>query len=310
MPPADAPPPPPGYLVLVPPQHEADGITLGEIFRIALRSWKLLVICGLVGGLLAAAASYLIRPTYRATALVSPIRQSGTGAAGALRNQLGGLAALAGIDLGSGGRDKEQALATLKSEGFAREFIVEQNLLPILYEEQWDAAAKNWKDGKAPSLELAVTHFTRNVRGVAEDPRTGIVTLSVEWYSPVLAARWANLMIDRVNERMRDEAKRNAERSIEFLNEELTKTPVIELRHAIYRLVEEQVNNAMLANVQREYAFRVIDSAVAPEMRSSPKRAMIGLIGGVLGGFIGVIIVFVRRSVATRGAAAAASAAH
>lgn len=288
--------PPSGYLLVVPPQREADAITLGEVFTVAFGAWKLIVICGLATAVLAGAGSYLIRPSFKATVVVSPVKQVGGSAA--LKSQLGGLAALAGIDLGSGARDKEQALATLKSSGFARDFIVTESLLPIMYPDHWDPVAKKWREDKGPpSLELAVTRFTSGIRTVAEDQRTGIITLTVEWYSPELAARWANRMIAGVNDRMRQEAARNSQRSIEFLNDELSKTPVVDLQHAIYRLIEEQVNNAMLANVQREYAFRVIDPAVAPEVRSSPKRTMMVLIGGVIGGFIGLIIVFVRRSV-------------
>jgi uncharacterized protein involved in exopolysaccharide biosynthesis len=287
--------PPSGYFVIAPSAVEADGITLGEVLRIGFRAWKTILICGLAGGVLAGAASYLVRPTYRAATIISPIEQ--TTGAGALRSQFGGLAALAGIDLGSGGRDKEQALATLKSTGFAREFILSENLMPVLYADRWDAKTKTWKAGEpAPSLELAVTRFARSICQVTEVARTGIITLTVEWYSPEDAAIWANRLVERVNERMRVEARRNADRSIEFLNQELAKTSVIELRHAIYRLIEEQVNNAMLANVQREYAFRVIDAAVAPEIRAKPKRTMMVLIGAVVGGFLGLIGVFIRRS--------------
>ena len=294
--------PPSGYLVVVPPGGEADAITLGEVLSIAFASWKLILVCAVVAAVLAGAASFLIRPTYRATVVVSPVVQAGMGGAGALRNQLGGLAALAGIDLGSGGRDKEQSLATLKSSGFARDFIVAENLLPLMYPERWDPVAKQWRAGeKPPSLELAVTQFTRHIRTISEEQRTGIVTLTVEWFSPELAAQWANRMMASVNDRMRLEATRNSERSISFLNQELEKTPVVELQHAIYRLIEEQVNNAMLANVQREYAFRVIDPAFAPEQRSSPQRTMMVLVGGVIGGFIGLCIVFIRRSVRAAG---------
>jgi uncharacterized protein involved in exopolysaccharide biosynthesis len=292
---SEPPGPPSGYLYVVPEQREADGITLAEVISTAFGSWKLIVLIAFVCAVAAAAFSYLVTPTYRAVTIISPVNQ--TGSAGALRSQFGGLAALAGIDLGSGGRDKEQALATLKSPGFAREFIVSQNLLPVMYPEKWDAASKSWKAGeKPPSLEVAVKRFTSSVRRVDEELRTGIITLSVEWYSPQLAARWANQLVERVNERMRLDATRNAERSIQFLNQELAKSPQVELRMAIFRLVEEQVNHAMLANVQREYAFRVIDPAVPPDMRVSPRRTMMVLIGGTLGGFIGLFVVFLRRA--------------
>jgi LPS O-antigen subunit length determinant protein (WzzB/FepE family) len=102
-------------------------------------------------------------------------------------------------------------------------------------------------------------------------------------------------MVEMVNERLRAEAIRNADLSIDYLNKELAKTNLVEMQQAIYRLIQNQVNSAMLANVQREYAFRVIDPAVAPETRVSPKRTVMTLVGGATGLFVGVIWVFARR---------------
>jgi capsular polysaccharide biosynthesis protein len=290
--------PPDGYVLLMPPQPEADSITLAEIFSIAFGSWKFICLFAFLVAAMVGASSYLLKPQYRATTIISPVREGGIGASGALGSQLGGLAALAGINLGSGGRDKDRAMATLKSSGFAREFIISENLLPVMYPEKWDATTAQWKAGvEPPSLELAVTRFTGGIRTINEEQRTGIVTLTVAWTSPDIAARWANQMVTRLNERMRLEALASAERSIKFLNQELAKTSVVGLQHAIHSLIQEQVNNAMLANVQREYAFRVIDAAVSPEQRSSPKRTIMAMIGGVLGGFLALFIVFIRRSI-------------
>jgi uncharacterized protein involved in exopolysaccharide biosynthesis len=48
----------------------------------------------------------------------------------------------------------------------------------------------------------------------------------------------------------------------------------------------------MLANVQEEFAFRVIDPAVVPEVRSKPKRKLIVVLGGVLGGMFSIFLAF------------------
>jgi uncharacterized protein involved in exopolysaccharide biosynthesis len=121
-----------------------------------------------------------------------------------------------------------------------------------------------------------------------------LVTLVVEWRSPQLVAQWANGLIEMANERLRDEAISNANQSIEYLEKELAKTSVVELRQAIYQLIEQQVNNSMVANVQHDYAFHFIDKAVVPESRVSPKRTIMTIVGAVLGLFIGVVVVLMR----------------
>jgi LPS O-antigen subunit length determinant protein (WzzB/FepE family) len=61
----------------------------------------------------------------------------------------------------------------------------------------------------------------------------------------------------------------------------------------MYNLIETETKTLMLANARVEYAFTVVDPAVAPEIRTSPKRKLIVLSGGVLGGLFGVFAVFV-----------------
>jgi uncharacterized protein involved in exopolysaccharide biosynthesis len=281
--------PPSGYFVVVPEREEDGAARLAALAWLTLRSWKLLCATAFVGAIVAAVISLQMREIFRAQVLVAPVTQSNAGIGGRLNDQFGGLAALAGVDLTGVGTRKEEAYATLASAGLAREFIQTEKLLPVLFADRWDAAAGRWRPGKEPpTLETGVKRFVTRVRFVEEDRRTGLVTLAIEWTSPQVAAEWANRMVEMTNDRLRIDSTHTAERSIEFLNKELVKTNVVELREAIYRLIETQVNNAMLANVQREFAFRFIDRAVPPELRISPKRTLLTLLGGAIGFLLGL----------------------
>ena len=80
---------------------------------------------------------------------------------------------------------------------------------------------------------------------------------------------------------------------------QLTQTQVIEIRDSLYALIETQTQNAMLANAKEEYAFHIIDPAYVPEVRIRPKRALIVLASGMLGGFFGLFLCFVIHFVKT-----------
>ena len=161
--------------------------------------------------------------------------------------------------------------------------------------------AKQWRpDKKPPTLGQAVDRFTDGVVSIEEDRKTSLVTVTVDWYSPQLAAQWANGLVEMVNERLRADAIRSAQSSLEYLDKELAKTSVVEIRQAIYRMTEEQVSNAMLANVHREYAFRFVDRAVPPEMKNSPKRRVMAAVGAAVGLFLGTMVVYLRRLLARR----------
>ena len=85
--------------------------------------------------------------------------------------------------------------------------------------------------------------------------------------------------------------------SIEYLEKELATTITVDTRNAISRLMEAQIKQRMLANVTVEYAFRVIDRALAPDLKDMirPKRLLLVAFGFVLGLLVGVIVVLLRR---------------
>jgi LPS O-antigen subunit length determinant protein (WzzB/FepE family) len=59
-------------------------------------------------------------------------------------------------------------------------------------------------------------------------------------------------------------------------------------------LVEEQAKTIMFAEVRDEYVFKTIDPAFVPEEKAKPKRALICILGTMLGCMLAMIMVLVR----------------
>ena len=57
-----------------------------------------------------------------------------------------------------------------------------------------------------------------------------------------------------------------------------------------FQMIEEQLKNKMLAEVQDEFVFKVIDPGVIPEEKAGPKRALICVLATMLGGILSVLI--------------------
>lgn len=216
-----------------------------------------------------------------------------------LVGSLGGLAALAGINVESGGH-KEEAIAILESRAFSAAFIRDLNLLPVLFPKRWDVAAKDWiNPDKAPSIEDGVTFLDRRIKKITTAAGSQSVTLSVEWTDPQIAADWANQLASRLNETMRQRDIARAESSIAYLQQQLEKTQVVEIRASLFRLLETQIKNIMLAQVNVEYAMKIIDPAAVSPLDDfvRPKRALIIAIGFFVGLIVAAVIVVWRESV-------------
>lgn len=272
-----------------------------------LRSAKWLVLA-LVAGftIVGMVAGLVVAKKYEAEVVLTPASDEGgvgrLGALGALASQYSGLASLAGFSF-SGSSKKEEAVAVLQSDLVTRKYIQENHLLPVLYPKLWDPATKSWTTEdpeKVPTLWKASQLFKKRVRTVVNDSKSGLITLTIRWTDPVLAAQWANDLVKLTNEYLRDKTIREAERNIIYLNEQASKTNIVGAQQAIYALLQEEMNKEMLARGRIEYALKVIDPAAVPEKPSSHGALFLGMLGFGMGCFIAVLLVFGRRVLQTQ----------
>jgi uncharacterized protein involved in exopolysaccharide biosynthesis len=255
----------------------------------------------------ALAVALLSTPVYRATTVLISASTDRAGLGNSLSSalgQLGGVAALAGVNLAPNTAETEEALAVLRSREFTEKFIREEALMPVLFEKKWDASAHAWlgRPDQHPTVAQAFRYFDRSVRTVTQDKKTGLVALYIDWKNREQAAAWANEQVRRLNAEMRRRAIEQADASVGFLQKELAGTTVVDTRSAINRLIETQINKRMLANVSQEYAFRVVDRAMAPDVGDTvwPKKGLLLLGGTILGLGIGCVLAYLigsRRSV-------------
>jgi uncharacterized protein involved in exopolysaccharide biosynthesis len=269
-------------------------ISLLDYWRV-LKTYKWMIIGIVVFFTVAASAyAYLSVPVYRAEVLLAPAEDDKGGLSG-LEQQYGGLAALAGVNVNAGSSSKEEAIAVIKSRVFLLKFIEDEKLISKLFYKNWDAKQKNWIN-KKPSKWDAYKLFSERILKINEGKNSSLILLAVEWYDRVQAAEWANKLVHRINMHMRQRAIDEAEKSITYLNQELAKTKIVELQGAIFRLIENQIQNVMLANVRDEFSFKSIDPAVVPEEDDyvKPKRLLIILFGVFIGIILGITLSFFR----------------
>ncbi len=273
-------------------------ISIGDLAA-TLWSRRLLIICATaVAAGIGVAIAFVLPEKFESSVVLAPNGDDvggKLGGAGALLSQFGGIASLGGLSLGGGGGRKSEAIATLQSGVLTEAFIRDNNLLPVLYEDDWNAAGKVWTisdPAKQPTPWKAEKLFREKIRSVHDDKKTGLITLTITWSDPQLAAKWAAELVARTNATLRTRAIAEAQRNLDYLNEQLKKTSVVELQTAIYGLIENQIKQVMVANGSEEFAFRIIDPARVSEKRSSPKRARIVILAIFLGLTIGCGLAF------------------
>lgn len=201
----------------------------------------------------------------------------------------GALARIAGVNLGSGpdkGPNITVATEKMTSRKFALDFIknnaYEDELLgskgwsssnnKILYNESYDPD-KDQLVYIPNDTDLYKSYMDRI--GVFFDKRTKFTHVSFNHHSPYFAKEILDNLVFTINEEIKNSELRTAEDSIKFLENQISKTNVADLKFIFSKLIEKNIKTILLAEVNPEFVFTVLDPAYVPDLRSSPSRGLI-----------------------------------
>ena len=262
------------------------------------------------------AVALYLNNTYQSTVLLSPQQRDESMLAG-MSGQLKSLAGLAGASLGSDmSTQATLGIEVLKSKKFLSEFVNKHNLLvPLFASNGWDQStnalildddiyddnSKAWTR-KITSPQLLIpgsveihSEFMK-ILSTSLNEDTGMITVSLVTHSPHISKDWLEWLIADLNEVIRKKDVLQAEKSITYLQEKIEKTQVAEIRNIFFKLIETEQRKILMAETKSEYVFETLDPASLAFKKSGPMRSLIVIMGAFLGGFLGLLIVFIRFS--------------
>ena len=289
-------------------------IDLKELFSVLWAAKKIILAVTGVFALISVIVALSLPNQYKASALLSPAQQQSGGLSGAL-GDLGGLAALAGVNIGGNdGGEAQIAQEIIVSWGFIEKFIQQNNLAVEVFaadgwdeqrnqisidddlysveENRWTRTPPSGKTANPTSWEL-FKEFLKKV-SISADKKTGLISLSVEYYSPYIAKQWVDQLVVAINQHMQQRKLQMVNTNIQYLEAQIQKTPIAEMREVFYTIIEEQVKSKMLAEASPEYVFVTVSPAMVPAEKSQPKRALICILGTILGGMLSIAFVLLR----------------
>jgi uncharacterized protein involved in exopolysaccharide biosynthesis len=287
-----------------------DEIVLRELFSTLWLNKKFIFLLTGIFAVLFVIYSLSLSNIYQSQALLVPTSLNTNNP-----SQYNALASVAGVRLGDSSPDVTLAIAFIKSKKIVRQLIKHETFLPdLVAAKKWDKKSnsmiynddlydykkKKWirevdfPFQQVPSEQEAFKLFSQQIN-ISEDAKSQLVTLSVEHYSPSVARQWAEWIIDEANMMVANLRIEEAESSINYLNEQISLTPYAELRTMFFDLIQQNTKNMMLAKVSKQYALTIIDPPLIPERKSKPHRALICVLGTLLGGLLSILVILVRK---------------
>ncbi len=290
-----------------------DEINLLELFTIIWKRKFFVLVFTSVIAIFSVFYSLSLQNVYISSGILAPTNQTDS-----LSSKLGaysGLASLTGLNLptNTGSKTQEATERIQSFNFFTKYFLANIKLENLLAVDKWvqegnsliyndklfDYNSGKWTrevtfpKKKIPSDQEAFEKY-KNILTIDTNAETGFINISIEHQSPIIAKKWVDIIIHNINESMRELDKQEAQNSIAFLNELTKSTSVQSIKEIISKLLESQMQTLMLASSEKEYVFKVIDSPIAPEKKSGPRRAFICIMGTILGGFLSLLIVFIQ----------------
>lgn len=296
-------------------QTHINSLNLKHFWNLLLSYKWFIIIVTATSALLSVLYAVSLPDIYKSKALVQHVRQSENDFSAS--NQFGQLASMAGLSLsGSQATDNKSVdIATIQSSDFLSQFISKNNvMIPLFAAESWafdsnklvyspevyDELNDVWvRPAKAPfkpepSIQEAVDKF-REIFFIDVDRISGLVNMSVDFVSPELAQAWLSVLLEQFNEYVRAREIDIYDKNLAYLTKRVTDINSQEIRNVLFSLIEQEQKKAMLANVSKDYVFRIIDSPVAPLKKDSPKRALICATGTTSGFIIAILLVLFRQ---------------
>ena len=254
--------------------------------------------------------SYFFPNQYTSSAILAPSK--GTSDLSQLAGQYSGIANLVGLELGSSDIDDVfQGMEIIKSLDFFEKIISKNDLFFKLFAVNgWNSKDNSLKvnrdfyipesnkwvysgnfsfEGK-PSLQSSHRKFMKKF-SISRDKVTGIIYIFFEHYSPYVAKELLENVIYEINEYKRVIDREAAEKTIEFLEKELEKTKILNVKIGINSLIQRKIEEIALTNVSPEYFLKVISKPRVPELKSMPKRGIILTVSLIIS-FIASYLVF------------------
>ena len=87
------------------------------------------------------------------------------------------------------------------------------------------------------------------------------------------------------------------EKAREYLEKQLGATQLVEVNSAISYLIENNLKKEVAARLDEFYVLKPIEEPFVPEKKSKPYRALISILGTILGFIFSCIFILVRKKI-------------
>ncbi len=277
-------------------------LNIADLLKYFWSKRLLIVVLSTIFSITIVTYTLLLPNQYTSSALLAPVKKS---EAANIPSSFSGLGSLiGGTDIsrllgGSAVDDKEIFIGTLNSVSFFEKFVDDELLIylfaakkynhetkeividPKIYDEEnkiWVRKLSGPYFNLKPSIQEAHEAFHKKFT-VNVNKQNFLVEVSYTHISPIVAQLVVEKVVDSLNAYLREKTKEESEKSIRYLQEQIQNNTLIDVQDSLNLLITQNIQSAMFAEVNKDFAYEYINYPIIPELKSGPSRALICIFG-------------------------------
>lgn len=254
---------------------------------------KLLATCALIAATVTfVVTKFLMTPYYRGTALLRPVGEQSSesrlqgiieGGVGAFGTMLGGMS-------DAEGERAQEYMAILRSYQFTLALLDSKGLATEIDPSRASFLNRIMGTGKLTKWQLY--SLMQKQFDCEYDRLTGNLTLHFLDPDPMRARQVLRLYIESLRNKLRTDEIRSADAAIQSLTDESRSSPDTLLQAQLYELLAHQIQRTKLAQVNADFAFKVIDPPVVPDKPYLPRVVLDSVLSAALVLFLVTLSLF------------------
>jgi LPS O-antigen subunit length determinant protein (WzzB/FepE family) len=248
--------------------------------------------------------------SYKTEAILIPSSQDG-GMASKLGG-LGGLAAMAGVNLGTASMTPDVAFQSLLNNyGFMKKFVEDNGIYEYYSRENFDEnyvfafnfrtlydllhskrdsdEEKNKEDAIFELIKKLKTSFSINA-----DKKSGLITIAYIDYDREYGVKMVNMFLKDASAYLIENSLHNINSRLNYFEKEMNRVEAFELRQSLSQIISQILQEKVMMKSKQYYQCDVLTSPKVPYVKdkAKPKRGLILIVSFITSLILGVFIVF------------------
>ena len=278
--------------------YQEDEITISYAFSLINRQKKSIVIGVVIVMIATLIYGFSLPNIYRADGIYEVVG-SGSTSSHVKKSGLSSIAGAVGVSLGGGETNRGDVIVeTVRSKTLLKHLLQFDGILPGLvaaeyynpksqtidFDRSIFSVEDNSWNGAPPTIHDAFKKYSRQL-SIYQDQGDNFIYISFDHVSPNFAQEFVLLVIEQLNLKLRSKSLDEANAALNFLEDQLANTFLIELRNSISSLIQKQLEKKMLADVSENFALTPIERPFIEQEKESPSRLLL-LIWATVGSLV------------------------